>query len=130
MQKLTWPFVALVALVLGAFLGIYALIPDNEPESRSALIVFMVAAGNGVLAIFVNSKMNAVEKKVDRTVHQTNGGLDERMQQAIRTVQSEGSVDGNAGVQNVGQSGSPVQPPGVAGRNQGASEGGRGPVSW
>jgi hypothetical protein len=56
--------VVLVLIGVAGFVGIFALIPDDEPESRSALLSVITVTASGILAWVVNRKVNAVQDDV------------------------------------------------------------------
>ena len=62
--KITWPIVALVALGVGAFVGIFALIPDDEPTGRSALLALLVLGGNAVVVVFQQRNTSGMREEL------------------------------------------------------------------
>ncbi len=74
--RITWPLVAMVGLVLFFLFGVFVVIPADEPESRTALLGFLVTTSASVVAIIVQRLSNKVEKIKD----QTNGALSELLQ--------------------------------------------------
>lgn len=74
-KGLGWPVVALVAIVVGAFVGIFALIPKDEPESRTMLLSAMVAASSAIVVWFVNRKTNHLNEQVQQVKELVNGNF-------------------------------------------------------
>jgi membrane protein implicated in regulation of membrane protease activity len=68
-----WPVVALVAVLAAAFIGIFALIPDDEPESRTMLLTAITTASSAIVMWFVKRKTDEVSEKVDRVEELVNG---------------------------------------------------------
>lgn len=70
---ITWPTVALAALILGAFVGTFALIPEGEASSRSVLLSVISAASSGVVVWFTNRRVNEVQAQVSEVKTIVNG---------------------------------------------------------
>ncbi len=64
MKTITWPVVALAGLGLFAFVGIFALIPDNEPASRTALLSVITVAVGAVTTWVTTKSAREVKEKV------------------------------------------------------------------
>lgn len=73
MKATGWQLVALVGMGLGAFLGLYALVPESEPEARAGLIALVSTLGSAGAALIIARRQDKTEKKIDRVVEQTNG---------------------------------------------------------
>lgn len=70
--SITWPIVALVALVLAAFVGIFALIPESDPTSRSALLALVVAGGQAIVMVYSQRAAAANARAQQQTQQQLN----------------------------------------------------------
>ncbi len=73
MRATGWQVVALVGMGLGAFLGLYALVPAGEPEARAGLIALVSTMGSAGAALIIARRQDKTEKKIDKVVEQTNG---------------------------------------------------------
>lgn len=73
---IAWPVVALVAVLASAFVGIFALIPDDEPQSRTMLLTAMSAASSAIVLWFVNRKSNEVHREVQEVKTIVNGNTE------------------------------------------------------
>lgn len=71
--RITWPIVALVLIVVGAFVGIFALIPDNDPTARSALLAVVVTLSNAVGVLFARQSGRHVAEKIEEVQETVNG---------------------------------------------------------
>lgn len=79
-MDISWPFVALAGLGGGFFLGLYALIPSDQPEGRTALLGIVTLAGNavvGAVAHRINSKVKTVDTKLADVQDKVNGRMSE-----------------------------------------------------
>jgi hypothetical protein len=82
-MNLTWPVVGLVAIVTAAFVAIFALIPETDATSRSALLTIVIGLSNAVVILVqqhgqreVRAELADAKKKlaaVQRTVDNGNG---------------------------------------------------------
>jgi len=54
-MEVKWPLVGLVAVIAAAFFGVFYLIPKEDTQSRSALIIGVIGVV-GTLNIFSNRK--------------------------------------------------------------------------
>ncbi len=63
MNRIGWPIVALVGIGIGGFLGIFALIPDDEPTGRSSLLA-LITVTVGAVTTWVTTR-SAKELKSD-----------------------------------------------------------------
>lgn len=78
MNKLSWPLVAIVGLVLGFLAVLFGLIPSNLPEARSALIGVIVAAIGSIQVVLVqriSGQVQRTDAKVETIAAQTNGHM-------------------------------------------------------
>jgi hypothetical protein len=73
MKAVSWQVVALVGMGLGAFLGLYALVPPSESEARAGLIALVSTLGSAGAALIIARRQDQTEKKIDQVVEQTNG---------------------------------------------------------
>lgn len=60
-KELTWPLVALAGILAGFLLGIFALIPKDQPEMRSALVGVVVTSSAGIVA----AVLRQLDRKID-----------------------------------------------------------------
>lgn len=74
MDRITWPAVVLVAMGLGAFVGIFALIPDDEPASRTALLG-VITVGVGAVTTWVTTK---AAREIKGQVQQLQQSVDDQ----------------------------------------------------
>lgn len=78
MNKFTWPFAAIVGMVL-TFLGaIFWLIPKNMPEARTAMLGVIIAGANAAVlyaVALVQRQGERTSDKVDQLTRQTNGNM-------------------------------------------------------
>lgn len=70
-----WPVVVITGILVSGFIGIFALIPDDEPESRTMLLTAVTGATSAVVLWFINRKTNELGEKVTRVERATNGNL-------------------------------------------------------
>ncbi len=92
--SITWPMVAILALLCSFLLGIFVLIPDDEPQSRTALLGFVLLAGQAAVGYFMRSKVNEVQDNVTtgieavaETVTAVDKKVNGRMTQLIEATQ-------------------------------------------
>lgn len=71
MNKVSWPFVAIVGMVLGFLVAIFAIIPKSDATSRSALLAVVIAGANACVLWAVQH----VNSKVETIAKQTNGHM-------------------------------------------------------
>lgn len=79
-KNLGWPVVALVGLSLAAFLGLFALIPADEPAARTMLLTIVSSGSSAIVMWFVQRKTKEtanqvaeVQKKVETVEKLVNG---------------------------------------------------------
>lgn len=78
MRRVTWPMVAIVALVLGFIAVVFGLIPKSDAASRSALLAVVIAGANACVlwaVAQVQGRTERLDQKVDQVVRQTNGHI-------------------------------------------------------
>lgn len=78
MKQISWPFVAIVALILGFLVGVLRVIPSNMPEARTALIGAIVAAIGSIQVVLVqrlSDQVHRTDAKVETIAAQTNGHM-------------------------------------------------------
>ncbi len=78
--KFSWQLVAFAALGVAGFLGLFAIIPEDEAQLRSTLLGLLVTTVGALVAFFVNRNVGAlrndvqeVKQEVATVVEQTNG---------------------------------------------------------
>lgn len=65
--KVTWQYVALAVTISGFVLGLFALIPDDQPQMRMALFSLLIAAGQASVGRWVVGRVrNDLEQHVRR----------------------------------------------------------------
>lgn len=74
-MSVKWPMVGLVAVLAAAFVGIFALIPDDEPQSRTMLLTAMSAASSAIVLWFVNRKSVETDHKLEQVKTLVNGNM-------------------------------------------------------
>jgi hypothetical protein len=86
-RGLTWPMVALAGLVLAFLVGIFALIPDDEPAGRTALLGAITAASAAVTTWVTTRRVGEVREQVEAVKRDVDG----RMSQLIeaKTIQDK-----------------------------------------
>lgn len=85
---ISWQYVVLAALAAGFFLGIFVLIPDDQPTMRSGLIGLLVALGNAVILHF----LSGVKKQVNGRMSKLLGEL-ERVRDENADLKAGAAVD-------------------------------------
>lgn len=65
-----WHYVALAAILAAFFLGIFALIPEEQPEGRTALLGVLVFACTAATTRFLGARVKAVDTKVNGRITQ------------------------------------------------------------
>lgn len=77
-SKITWPFAAVVGMVLGFMVAIFWLIPKNMPEARTAMLGVIIAGANALVlyaVALVQRQGERTSEKVDQLTLQTNGHM-------------------------------------------------------
>jgi len=67
-----WPTVALTAIGLGFCLGLFVLIPDDEPQMRWALLGVLTLAGQGVVAKFLTAHVSRETRRLANVSRETS----------------------------------------------------------
>lgn len=67
-----WPTVALTAIAALFCLGLFVIIPDDEPQMRMALLGVVVLAGNGVVARFVTGHVSRETRRMANVSRETS----------------------------------------------------------
>lgn len=65
-RELTWPLVALAGIGAGFLIAIFALIPKDAPEMRTALLGVVMTGVGGVVTIVLRS----MERRLENSQHQ------------------------------------------------------------
>ncbi len=58
MHKITWPFVALVAIGLAAVVAVLAIIPPSDAQGRSVILVILNIIGPLISTIYLDRRIN------------------------------------------------------------------------
>lgn len=76
--KISWPIVGIVAIVCGFLVAIFALIPANMPEARTALLG-IIGGAIGALQLWVVGRLqeqqHRTDTKINQIAQQTNGHM-------------------------------------------------------
>lgn len=72
MQKITWPAVAMTLIAAAFLFGIFLVIPDDQPQMRSALLGLVLLGGQAVVGYVttkgahdVGERVTSLENKID-----------------------------------------------------------------
>ena len=69
MKRLPWQYVALAVVGAAFFLGVFALIPADQPELRTALLGVLVLAGQSAVARWIVGQVSSdLTDKTERAV--------------------------------------------------------------
>lgn len=63
-MKPTWQYVALAGLGGGFFLGLFVVIPDSQPQMRTALLGLVLLAGQAAVLRFLHGRVSDVSDQV------------------------------------------------------------------
>ena len=80
MRSSPWAYVALAAITAAFLLGIFVLIPDDEPQMRTALLGVVLLAAHGAIGRWLSKDVKKVDQKVNGRMSQ----MIEALQQAQR----------------------------------------------
>jgi hypothetical protein len=68
-----WQYVVLAMVASGFFLGVFALVPDDQPEMRTALLGLLTLAGQAAVARWIvghhKSEVDAAMRKAQRMMN-------------------------------------------------------------
>jgi hypothetical protein len=81
-SSVTWPLVALAAIGCGFLVAVLLVIPEQDTQSRSAVLGILVTLVASATAWFTRNKVNQVQEGVERVDDKVNG----RMTQMIDEI--------------------------------------------
>jgi membrane protein implicated in regulation of membrane protease activity len=74
MNKIGWPFVAIVLIIVGAIVGILVFIPAEDAQARSVVVLLVSALTPLVAAVYVNRNVQESREELKDMV---NGRMSE-----------------------------------------------------
>lgn len=66
--RITWPLVTLFAILAVFFIGVFALIPRDQPEGRTALLGLLTTSASAVVTVVIQR----LSTKIDRNRREDN----------------------------------------------------------
>lgn len=67
-QQPPWQYVALAVVGSSFFLGVFALVPDDQPDMRTALLGLLTLAGQAAVARWIVGHVHHVSRETKRDV--------------------------------------------------------------
>lgn len=89
MKLTSGAIVAIVAIGVAGFIGLYVLIPADEPEARSALLGVLVTSVGAVIAGVVGR----ISRQVNNVQQQVNGRAENLIRQLPADQQQQARAD-------------------------------------
>jgi len=83
-SSVTWPLVALAAVGCGFLVAVLLVIPEQDTQSRSAVLGVLVTLVASATAWFTRNKVNQVQEGVERVDDKVNGRMTQLIEETGR----------------------------------------------